>query len=180
MPTLRRKITKRLVEMMGGEISVSSEKGVGSTFHVRLNNLESAPLADQEVEGIDVDAIEFADATILIADDVALNREVVKGYLASYPFAFQEAEDGQEALAAIRRDCPDLVLMDIKMPVLDGFRATQMIKADPSTNGVPVIALTAYAMQGDRERMLEAGFTSYIAKPFHLDLLEAELQRLLQ
>lgn len=117
---------------------------------------------------------------ILIADDQPMNREMLEEMLISLGYEAIVTSNGEEALQKIEQAKPDLALIDIQMPKLDGMALIQRIREKPHYATFPVIALTAYAMQGDRERMLEAGFTSYIAKPFHLDVLEAELQRLLQ
>ncbi|MCZ6752072.1 MAG: response regulator [Acidobacteria bacterium] len=117
---------------------------------------------------------------ILIADDHPMNREMLAEMLISLGYEAIVTSNGEEALQKIEQAKPDLALIDIQMPKLDGMAFIQRIREKPHFATFPVIALTAYAMQGDRERMLEAGFTSYIAKPFHLDVLEAELQRLLQ
>lgn len=90
-----------------------------------------------------------------------------------------EAQDGEAALHEIRSRKPDLVLLDLQMPKLDGYGVLQVIRQDPSLAGLPVVALTASAMRGDRERILEAGFTDYLAKPAGPDLLRETVGRLL-
>jgi CheY-like chemotaxis protein len=113
---------------------------------------------------------------ILVADDNAMGRELVKEALGDHVSAFIEAEDGREALEKIRQNKPDLVLLDIQMPVLDGYQVVRELRADPSFKTLRVIALTAFAMQGDREKALEAGFDDYIAKPVTLAKLKAQLE----
>ncbi len=117
---------------------------------------------------------------ILIADDHPMNREMLEEMLLSLGYEAIVTSNGEEALQKIEQAKPDLALIDIQMPKLDGMAFIQRIREKPLYATFPVIAVTAYAMQGDREKMLEAGFTSYIAKPFRLNVLEAELQRLLQ
>ncbi len=112
---------------------------------------------------------------ILIADDNPINRELLEEMLLSMGYEAIVASDGEEALQKIEQSKPDLALIDIQMPKLDGMGLIQRIRENPQYATFPVIAVTAYAMLGDRKKMLEAGFTSYISKPFHLEVLEAEL-----
>ena len=172
-------ITRRLVGVMGGEISVTSKVGQGSTFRVLLPGVEVAealPVAERD--GVDVDAVVFEPATILITDDVAVNRELVMGYLDGYGFSFVEAENGQEAIERVREEAPGLVLMDIKMPVLDGYTASKRIKEDGSLRSVPIVALTASVMREseDEIRQLCDGF---LRKPLGRRELIETLARLL-
>ncbi len=116
---------------------------------------------------------------VLVADDKASSRELVRTVLASQGYEVSEAADGREALAMIRSERPDLVLLDLHMPALDGFGVVSELRADPSFRNIPVVALTASAMSGDREKALSAGFTSYIAKPVSLSFLKMEVSRLI-
>ena len=160
-------ITKRLVEIMGGEIVVTSEVGVGSTFTVQFKNVELATI-EKLVKGqqrdIDPDTITFEGGTILIADDVQSNRQLIEGYLSPYPFTLIEAENGQTALEATKRQCPDLVLMDMRMPVMDGYEATRRIKGDAEIKTIPVVALTASAMKADQAEITRL-CDGYLIKP---------------
>jgi CheY-like chemotaxis protein len=103
--------------------------------------------------------------TVLIADDKATSRELVRTVLEKSSYAVVEASDGIEALKNARECKPDLIILDLHMPGLDGFGVIEKIRRDPDLAATPVMALTASAMQGDRERALAAGFTAYIAKP---------------
>ena len=160
-------ITKRLVEIMGGEIVVTSEVGVGSTFTVQFKNVELATI-EKLVKGqqrdIDPDTITFEGGTILIADDVQSNRQLIEGYLSPYPFTLIEAENGQTALEATKRQGPDLVLMDMRMPVMDGYEATRRIKGDAEIKTIPVVALTASAMKADQAEITRL-CDGYLIKP---------------
>jgi len=104
-------------------------------------------------------------ATILVAEDNEKNRQLIRDILLYHGFQVFEAENGAVAIEKAIRQRPDLILMDIQMPVMDGMTAARLIRTDPSLQGIPVIALTSFAMTGDRERLLEAGFDDYIAKP---------------
>lgn len=117
--------------------------------------------------------------TVLIADDKATSRELVRTVLENSGYAVVEAADGIEALRNARESKPDLIILDLHMPGMDGFGVVREIRLDRELASTPVMALTASAMQGDRERALSAGFTSYIAKPIHLNELRSEVERML-
>ncbi len=116
---------------------------------------------------------------ILVVDDKPSSRELVRTVLTSQNYEVIEASDGREALDRMRADIPDLVLLDLHMPVLDGYGVVAAARSDPALAAVPMIALTASAMAGDRERALTAGFNSYLAKPVSLSVLRTEIARLL-
>jgi CheY-like chemotaxis protein len=103
--------------------------------------------------------------TILVVEDNELNMKLVKGLIKIGKYRMLEAIDAESGIQLIREQRPDLVLMDIQLPGMDGLSATKIIKEDPSLKDIPIIALTSYAMQGDKEKALEAGCTGYIAKP---------------
>jgi len=104
-------------------------------------------------------------ATILIVDDNATNMELSTFILESADYTVLAATNAENGLTLARERCPDLILMDIQLPGMDGLQATALLKADEATRGIPVIALTALAMKGDEERILAAGCDGYIAKP---------------
>ena len=114
---------------------------------------------------------------ILIADDNALSRELVREILDSPDYEVIAARDGGEALDLIERTVPDLVLLDIQMPVQDGLSVIRQLRSETRFADLPVIALTAFAMRGDRERALEAGFNSYTTKPIRPSLLREQVER---
>jgi CheY-like chemotaxis protein len=103
--------------------------------------------------------------TILVVEDNDKNRELVKDILDLQGYRVLEAHDGAEAVAMAQEHMPDLVIMDIQMPIMDGITAAKIIKNNPVTSSITMIALTSFAMKGDRERFMEAGFDDYIAKP---------------
>ena len=115
--------------------------------------------------------------TILIAEDNAVNRELLRGMLEAGDYRVVEARNGQEAITKIEEAEPDLVLLDINMPVMDGFAVIRWIREHPKYRKLPVVAVTAYAMKEDRERMLNAGFNGYVAKPIELAMLFKEIAR---
>ena len=115
---------------------------------------------------------------ILIAEDNAVNRELLRELLEARGYIVEEACNGQEALAMIAQSKPDALLLDLNMPVLDGFATMRKIREDPAMATLPVLAVTAYAMRGDREKTLAAGFDEYLSKPISPSALDAELERL--
>ncbi len=173
-------ISKRLVEMMPGTIHVTSEAGQGSVFHVRLPGVavDEGLQGDDDTAPVDVDLVRFAPATVLVVDDVDLNRELVKGYLAAYDLTFIEAGDGVEAVEKTRESRPDIVLLDMKMPRMNGLEATGVLKADPDVSAIPIVAITASAMEAEREQM-EALVDGYLTKPVGKVDLVTELMRFL-
>lgn len=168
-------ITRRLVEMMNGSLGLESEVGRGSVFTVRLNQVMVTQALPLEPTLSDTPAeVHFAPAKVLIVDDVRLNRSLIQQYFADTPLQMLEAENGQEALESCRQHQPDLVLMDLKMPVMDGYTATLQLKANRETAHIPVIALSASGMLQDESSILAQGFHGYLRKPvLKQDLLEA-------
>jgi CheY-like chemotaxis protein len=117
---------------------------------------------------------------ILIVDDKATSRELLRTVLEKYGYTIIEASDGGEAIEKTRAENPDLILLDLQMPVLNGYEVLDELREDPLYSALPIIALTASAMQGDREKALAAGFTAYLTKPVQLAHLRSEVQRLLE
>jgi CheY-like chemotaxis protein len=120
-----------------------------------------------------------AQKRILVADDKPTGRELVRTVLENRGYEIFEASDGIEALDSAHRNHPDLIILDLHMPGLDGFGVIKELRLDAHFATTPVVALTASAMQGDRQRALIAGFTGYITKPVSLKALRAEVERLL-
>lgn len=116
---------------------------------------------------------------ILVADDNTASRELIREVLEMSGYEVVEATDGREAVSRARENPPDLLLVDIQMPRLDGYGVIHELRNDPRLSGLRVIALTAFAMQGDRERALQAGFDGYITKPVDIAQLRQELKKLL-
>ena len=118
-------------------------------------------------------------AKILLVDDSEPNRDMLARRLQRKGHEVLQAVNGQQAVEMARSESPDLVLMDLNLPVLDGWEATRRLKADPATRGIPVIALTAHAMSSDRDRALEAGCDEYDTKPIDLPRLLGKIEALL-
>ena len=118
-------------------------------------------------------------ARILLVEDNEMNRDMLSRRLARRGHEILIAIDGGEGVARASADLPDLILMDMSLPVLDGWEATRRIKADPATSKIPVIALTAHAMAGDREQALAAGCDDYDTKPIELERLVEKIAALL-
>ncbi len=167
-------ITKRLIDAMGGTIDVSSRPGRGSCFavHLELPRMEG-PAAFEEPASQSVIGYLGGVRSILIADDKSENRNVLARLLEPLGFVVHQAADGHEALAAAREHRPDLVLMDLVMPNLDGFEAIRRLKLDPELAHVRTIAVSASAFDDTRRESLQQGAVDFIAKPVRLtELLE--------
>lgn len=158
-------ISKRLTQLMGGTIKADSTLGVGSVFTVSLKNVDVASVKHSSVSKSDnfaVNAIKFSAANVLVVDDIDDNRELVREIFLNTELTFFEAKNGLEALNLIQQHDIDLILMDIKMPVMDGYEATKKIKA---LKNIPIIALTASVMKDEYERFKSEGFNDYLRKP---------------
>ena len=117
--------------------------------------------------------------TVLIAEDNEVNRELLRELLEMRNYTVIEACNGEEALQKISQERPDILLLDLGMPVLDGFGTIRKIREHPRLASLPVLAVTAYAMRGDQEKILGSGFDGYLSKPVHAATLDRELERLL-
>ena len=193
-------IAKQLVTLMGGDIELQSTLGEGSTFRFSAYFKQCDPdkrSLPPSAEESGSDAETFAHPTrgseqlrILLVEDNPVNREVACGMLETFSLRIDTAENGREAVAAVERAEYSLIFMDCQMPEMDGFTATRLIRereastvqpshinVNRSVSHVPIVALTAHAMQGDRELCLAAGMDDYLTKPFTLSQLEQVLAR---
>jgi signal transduction histidine kinase/CheY-like chemotaxis protein len=182
-------ICKRLVELMGGEIGFESQEGVGSSFWFQLPLVRQRKAYQRDEP--DASAAKVLPERrsgsrtppgprrqILVVEDNLINQEVAAGLLASFGHQVDVAGDGREALTMIELKDYDLVLMDMQMPVLDGLAATRRIRALKGRNHrVPIVAMTANAMESDHQLCLEAGMDDYLSKPFNRRRLKAVLDR---
>ena len=116
---------------------------------------------------------------ILIVDDSATDRQFLMEVLSKQGYQCVTAQSGDEGIAKAKTEKPDLILMDISIPIIDGWEATQVLKHDPSTRNIPIIALTAHALASDREKAMEVGCDGYLAKPCEPRAVVAEVQRFL-
>jgi two-component system cell cycle response regulator DivK len=117
--------------------------------------------------------------TVLLVEDNEDNRIVYSTILRHFGYTVTEALNGEEGISKARAEKPDLILMDISIPIIDGWEATQVLKHDPATNDIPIIALTAHALASDREKAMEVGCDGYLAKPCEPRAVVAEVQRFL-
>jgi PAS domain S-box-containing protein len=138
-------ITQRLIELMDGTISLSSESGKGSKFTIHLPGISivNEALANQREKVFDIRAVHFNKAKILIVDDNQENRKLLVDLLDSTPLKVIQAENGKEAVEKAEKYLPDLILMDLRMPVMSGYEATEILKGQDSTKAIPILALSA-------------------------------------
>ena len=116
---------------------------------------------------------------ILVVEDQEDNRQIIRDMLAGTDYEIIEAENGEEALAAVSKQRPDLILMDVQLPIMDGYEAARRIKADPALRSIPIIAVTSYALSGEDKRARAAGCDDYVAKPYSPRQLLAKIQQYL-
>jgi len=116
---------------------------------------------------------------ILVVEDQEDNRQILRDLLAATDYEVVEAENGEAALAAVVKQRPDLILMDIQLPIFDGYEATRRIKADPALSSIPIIAVTSYALSGDEEKARSAGCDDFVPKPYSPRQLLAKIRQYL-
>lgn len=177
-------ICKKLVELMGGYLSYESKKDIGSTFYFYLpfeisdeNNLNTVEISNTYKES------ELnTEYNILIAEDNKINRYVLEKIIGNLGYKFITVENGIQVIELLEKEEFDLILMDIRMPELDGIEATKKIRNSKEKKycNIPIIAITAHALLGDRERFLSYGMNGYVSKPISEDKLIKELQSLLR
>ena len=117
---------------------------------------------------------------ILVVEDQEDNRRILRDLLSNAGHDMFEVEDGEAAIAAARQYRPDVILMDIQLPILDGYEATRRIKADPELRGIPIIVVTSYALSGDEDKARAAGCDAYVAKPYSPRELLAKINQYLK
>ncbi len=178
-------ISRRIARALGGDVTASSVPGRGSTFHASFETgplhgvawLNPVELQAAQEQGVQEEVAQWAfpAATVLVVDDGAENRELVRLVLEAAGLQVRQAENGALALDAVATGGVDLVLMDLQMPVMDGFSATRALRQRGVT--IPVLALTANAMKGFEREIDEAGFSGFLTKPVDIDGMLAELAR---
>jgi two-component system sensor histidine kinase EvgS len=173
-------ISKKLIMMMNGDIKVESEVNRGSTFTIHLYDIPISSIeAEKEAEDKSFQNIHFNKATILVVDDIKDNRKLVTSTLKEHDLEVIEAVNGKEAIEHLHNIKIDLILMDIKMPVMDGYEATKIIKADEKLRTIPLIALTASVMGKDLEKIEQYRFDGYLRKPISQEALLEEIAKYL-
>ncbi len=168
-------ICRNLVEEMTGSISVTSEPGKGTRFIVEIP-LGAANTHAEESEAARAEGDFCQDCRILAAEDNRVNQEILKRLARMLELDITIVSDGAQAVAKVETGGYDIILMDIQMPVMDGIEATRKLRTQGYT--LPIIAVSAHAMAGDRERFMEAGFNGYVAKPYEVVQLLTEIERL--
>ncbi|MFN8384004.1 MAG: PAS domain S-box protein [Anaerolineales bacterium] len=178
-------LVKKLVEMHDGNIELQSEAGQGSRFTFTLpweqevQESKTLSVVYEEKSNSSTEENSTKHGKVLLAEDNDANVTVIKDYLESRGYQVYAVHDGRDVLSQAEEIFPDIVLMDIQMPSVNGFEATSRLRADPRFAAVPIIALTAFAMSGDRERCLEAGMNEYLSKPVKLKELKQMIENLL-
>lgn len=175
-------ITKKLVEMMNGKISLSSIYGKGSTFTIELFDIDVAASDSLPSQSIlsDNNSLEFKKATVLVVDDVEFNRTLLKEILTKKGLDVITAENGYESLVIAEEIQPNVILMDIRMPVMDGYEASTKLKASEKTKHIPVIALTASTLGTKNTQKEELAFDGFLLKPVSTAKLFEELKKYLE
>ncbi|MCI5224385.1 MAG: response regulator, partial [Candidatus Electrothrix sp. AR4] len=165
-------ISQKLVKMMGGEILVESEPNKGSTFHFTLRfkkgEYERLSQEAEQEEGGYIDKVPLLEKKrILLVEDNVFNRELATILLKRKGIVVFHAENGKEGLEFLQSEKVDCVLMDIQMPVMDGYTACREIRKQPKFKNLPVLAMTANVMASDVEKSREAGMNDHIGKPLN-------------
>ena len=175
-------IVKRLVELMGGSVSVDSDLGQGTAVHIVVSTALPGPALKLARERRQRSRVPGARLRVLVAEDSRINRILVVRVLQKLGHEAVEARDGREALALLAGQPFDLLLLDVQMPEVDGLEVTRSVREGRDgvlDRTIPIIAMTAHAMKGDREFFLDAGMDGYIAKPFDLDQFSEVLREVL-
>lgn len=171
-------ISARLAEKLGSSITVESELGKGSVFQLLLHCPEV--IEDKKnIENVPSD-ISFKNAKILVADDIELNRELICEYLSEQPLTVIVAKDGMEALELVQKELPDLVLMDVRMPNMNGIEATEIIKQTPAVSAIPVIAITASVVEDEKSKNKRSLFDMVLYKPLNKETLIKALKNFIE
>lgn len=178
-------IVKRLVEMMNGRVSVTSTVDSGSIFKITLRDVDVVDAVETPVKQAltavqdtqDMESVTFPKARVLVVDDIKSNRFLLQTFLSKFNLETSEAENGKAALEHVKESRPDLIFMDIMMPVMDGHKAAKLLKTSTETRSIPLIALTAATRSYERDKIKESGFDGFLPKPVEMPMLFRELLR---
>ena len=174
-------LIKQLLALHGGRIWVESEAGKGSSFIFAVPLSPDREAAGGETSPTAVQARSdspWRGRKVLVVDDLADYHQLMKMLMRSAG-QIQSAFNGQEALDALGRDHPDFIIMDLRMPFVDGFEAIRRIKQNPETKDIPILGVSAQAMAEDKDNCLQAGADGYIAKPIEFETLRREVRNIL-
>lgn len=160
-------ITKKLVNIMQGTINVESSLNKGAKFILEFKDILTSDVETEilETKKININNIKFTGSTVLIADDIEINRYYLNNAMANKSLNLVEAIDGNEAFEKILEHQPDLILTDLKMPIIDGFELAKKVKSDENLKKIPIIALTASVLKEDKLKIKESNFDGYLLKP---------------
>lgn len=175
-------ITKKLVELMGGEITLTSNPGKGCRFNVKFFNVRVASTEEQSdlLPQSDLQNVNFVPAKVLVADDITSNRVLLQEALSMRNLDVITASNGKEAVELACEQTPALIMLDIRMPLLNGIHAASQIKKNATTAHIPIIALTASSTVMERTLVLEQGFDGFLSKPIEFTKMIKELSRFLE
>jgi len=172
-------ISMRLAQILNGLLTVSSVHGSGSRFSLNLYEVEVSEFSEVSIDKAQDEKPKLRKSKLLIADDIEANRNLLISFLHDQDVEIVEAENGKTAIDMAQRHMPDIILMDIKMPIMDGIEATRKIKSDEKLKNIPIIALTASSIAGDDAQSKEELFDFYLTKPVKLIMLLNTLVRYL-
>ncbi|MDC0358217.1 response regulator, partial [Oligoflexia bacterium] len=172
-------ISSQLVELMGGKMCVKSQPGKGTNFSFTVR---FGVVAEERKQADVTDAYTGGSRPlhILLAEDNAVNQKLAVRILEKGGHTVQIANNGKEAVALFESGSFDIILMDIQMPIMSGEEALQQIRSSVAGQGIPIVALTAHAMSGDREKYISMGMDGYVSKPINRKQLLSELEKLTQ
>ncbi|BAQ66871.1 PAS domain S-box protein [Geminocystis sp. NIES-3709] len=179
-------LVKRIIELHGGYVILSTKLAQGSCFTIALpytlSNIPTSPLSDNYLPtgSPNMTQLSITEALILLVEDNEANIRTISSYLKAKGYCLIFAQNGQQAISVAQSQKPDLILMDIQMPQMNGLEAIEKIRQNPDLANIPIIALTALAMEGDREKCLKIGANEYLSKPLKLKELAHKIQQFIK